>query len=147
MEVDEIDLQILKILTENSRLSVRKIAEKAGKSAATVQDRILRLEKSGAIKKYSAFIDYDALGFELQAIIRIDVAKGKLFEVEKKIASHPNVCAVYDVTGPSDVIVIARFKVKKTLDNFLKKIQTFDFVNRTETVIILNTIKEENVRF
>ena len=72
----------------------------------------------------------------------MDVSKGKLFEVEKKIATDPSVHAVYDITGHFDVIVIARFKTRKSLDNFIKKIQTYDFVEKTETAIVLNTIKE-----
>lgn len=147
MELDEFDNEVLRILSENSRLSIRKIAKRTGKSPATIISRIKELEKNGAIKKYSAIFDYSALGFGLSAVIKIDVSKGKLFEVEKKIAGHPNVCAVYDVTGPTDIIAVARFRTTKALDNFLKKVQAYDFVKKTETSIILNTIKEENVKF
>ncbi|MEK6904826.1 MAG: Lrp/AsnC ligand binding domain-containing protein, partial [Nanoarchaeota archaeon] len=82
----------------------------------------------------------------VHAIIRLQIAKGKLFEVENKIAVHPNVFAVYDVTGEFDALVITKFKSRKVLDTFLKKIQGYDFVQRTETQLILNTIKERNIK-
>lgn len=79
---------------------------------------------------------------------RIDVIifKGKLFQVEKKIASHTSVAAVYDVTGHFDVMVIAYFRTRRGLDEFVKKIQVYDFVEKTETRIILDTIKKGPVR-
>src|SRR3989344_1541069 len=143
MEIDKTDIEILRVLEKNARLSLRKIAKRVGVSVATVMHRINRLEKEGIIRRYTALLDYDKLGYELEAVISVDVAKGKLFEVERKIASDPNVYAVYDITGHFDVIVIARFKTRKALDNFIKKIQTYDFVEKTETAIVLNTIKEE----
>ncbi|MFH1391249.1 MAG: Lrp/AsnC family transcriptional regulator [Candidatus Diapherotrites archaeon] len=142
MEPDKKDILILRVLQKDSRLSLRKIAKKTGVSIVTVMKHIKRLEENGVITQYSAFLDYEKLGFDLQAITSISVAKGKLFDVEKKIASHPNVTAVYDVTGHFDVFVIARFKNRKSLDNYLKKVQTFDFVEKTETIIVLNAIKE-----
>ena len=57
----------------------------------------------------------------------------------------PNVFAVYDITGSSDVIILAKFKNRRAIDLFLKKIQTIEYIERTETNLILNTIKEENI--
>jgi len=74
------------------------------------------------------------------------ISKGKLFEVEKKIAMHPNVFAVYDITGAFDCQVIAKFKNRRAMDKFLKLIQTYEFVQRTETILVLNTIKEQNIK-
>jgi DNA-binding Lrp family transcriptional regulator len=105
--------------------------------------RVNKLEQSGIIKKYTVQLDYQKLGYELVVCIDIRVAKGKLFEVERLVAKHPSVQAVYDVTGSFDSLVIAKFKNRKELDNFVKKIQTYDFVERTETRLVLNTIKEE----
>ena len=108
--------------------------------------RVKKLEQSGIIKKYSALLDYDRLGYDVPVMIEIRVAKGKLFNVENKIATHPNVFAVYDKTGDFDSTIIARFKNRKSMDAFLKKIQTYDFIERTETQLILNTIKEEGTK-
>jgi len=106
---------------------------------------IRKLEKDGVIKKYTSKIDYEKAGYDIEVIIEIRISKGKLFEVEKKIATDPNVFAVYDMTGEFDAALLARFRNRREMDNFLKKLQTYEFVERTETKLILNTIKEESI--
>ena len=145
MQLEATDKKILNILVDNSRLSLRKIAKKADVSVATVMHHIKKLEKEGIIKKYTAKLDYERIGYDVEVIIEIRISKGKLFEVERKIAMHPNVFAVYDITGAFDALVLARFPTRRQMDNFLKKLQTYEFVERTETKLILNTIKEENI--
>jgi DNA-binding Lrp family transcriptional regulator len=143
--LDNTDQKLIDILTDNSRLSLRQIAKKAGVSVGTVMNRIKNLEKEKIIRKYTTKLDYEKLGYDIEAIIAIRISKGKLFDVEKKIAMNPNVFAVYDTTGSFDASLLARFPTRRKLDNFLKKVQTYDFVERTETNLILRTIKEENI--
>src|SRR3989338_9412552 len=88
ISIDKTDKAILNILLENSRLSYRQIAAKAGVSVATVLNRVKALEESKVIKSYSAQLDYEKLGYDVEVIIDIRVSKGKLYEVEKKIAKH-----------------------------------------------------------
>ncbi len=145
MDIDDRDKKILNVLLENAKLSFRDIAKKVGVSVVTVLKRVRALEKEQVIKSYTTDLDYERIGYDVHAIIRIRIAKGKLFEVEKKIAIDPHVFAVYDVTGDVDCILITKFKTRKDLDRFLKKIQTYDFVERTETNLILNIIKEKNI--
>lgn len=146
MEIDEVNRKILNVLLDNSRLSYRDIAKKVGVSVVTVLKRIKVLEKEKVIKGYSAELDYEKLDRDISIVMKMRIAKGKLFEVEKKIATNDNVFAVYDVTGDFDCIIIAKFKNRRAMDAFLKKTQTYEFMERTETSIILNTIKEKNIR-
>lgn len=145
MEFDETDKKIINALIENARLSYRQTAKKIGVSVATVMNHVKSLEEEKIIEKYTTKINYEKIGYDVEVLIEIRISKGKLFEVEKKIATHPNVFALYDVTGASDAIILARFKNRRLMDNFLKKIQTYDFVERTETKLILNTIKEDMI--
>ena len=144
MELEEKDKKILNILVDNSKLSLRQIAKKTGVSVATAMHHIKKLEKEGVIRNYTARLDYEKAGYDIEVIIEIRISKGKLFDVEKKIAMNPNVFAVYDITGAFDAVVLARFPTRRQMDIFLKKLQTYEFVERTETKLILNTIKEEN---
>ncbi|MFH1432616.1 MAG: Lrp/AsnC family transcriptional regulator [archaeon] len=146
MDIDETDNIILNILLDDSKLSLRKIAGKAGISAATVLSRIKRLEKEGYIKKYTVLLDYERLGYDIDVLIDIKISKGKLFELEKKLAKSKNVFAVYDCTGAFDAVILARFRNRRTMDAFLKEIQKYDFIERTNTRLILNTIKEDNIK-
>lgn len=145
-KADATDIAILNALMQDCRLSFRQLAKKTRVSVATVANRINKLKQASVLKGFSALIDFEKLGYQLNVLIDIRVARGKLFEVEKKIASHHNVAAVYDVTGSFDVIALAKFKNRKGLDAFVKKIQTYDFIERTETRLVLNTIKEESIK-
>jgi DNA-binding Lrp family transcriptional regulator len=143
--MDVKDQKILNILVDNARLSYREIAKKVGVSVVTVLKRVKALEQKGMIQGYTARLDYEKLGYDVHVLIKMRIGKGKLFDVEKKIASHANVFAVYDITGQDDALIIAKFKNMRSMDAFLKKIQKFDFVERTETQLILNTIKEKPI--
>lgn len=144
-ELDTTDKAILNALLADARLSYRQIAKKVGVSVATVMHRLKALEQSKIIRQYTAEIDYERLGYDIAVQIDIRVSKGKLFEVEKRIAHHPNIVALYDVTGDFDCLLIAKFKSRRSMDNFLKRIQTYPFVERTRTSLILNIIKEERM--
>lgn len=144
MKLDDTDKKILNILMENSRLSYRQIAKKAKVSVVTVMNRVKKLENE-IIKKYTTLIDYEKSGYDIDVLVEVRISKGKLFEVEKRIANNPNVYAVYDVTGDFDAIILARFPNRRRMDNFLKKLQKFEFIERTRTKLILNTIKDEQI--
>lgn len=143
MKVDDTDKKIMNVLLDDPTLSVRDIGKKVNVSAVTVLKRIKELEKNKVIKSYTTYIDYSLMGYDLDVLIKMRVSKGKMFEIEGKIANHKNVFAVYDTTGDFDALIIAKFKNRKSLDVFVKKIQTYPFVERTETLMILNTIKEK----
>lgn len=142
MQTDALDQKIINLLILNARQSYREIARKLSISVATVMKRVQRLEKQKAIKGYSAQLDYEKLGYDVGVLIEVRISKGKLLEMERRIATHPNVAAVYDHTGNFDCLILAKFKTRKQMDQFLKHLQTWDFVQRTETMLILNTLKE-----
>ena len=143
LNIDEIDKRLLRLLASNSRLSFRKISHILEISPATVAERIKKLEKTDVIKRYTVSIDYEKIGYELSAVIEITVAKGKLLEVEEKISKLSNVCAVYDVTGHTDAFIVAKFKSRKELSSFIKILLASPFIERTNTHLVLNTIKED----
>nr|MDO8133507.1 Lrp/AsnC family transcriptional regulator [Candidatus Njordarchaeum guaymaensis] len=141
--LDETDAEILKVLVSSARLSSRRIAEKVGVSTATVISKIRAMEQSGIIKGYAAILDQEKLGYELTVITEITVSKGKLLEMEQEIAKIPNVCAVYDVTGLTDAMVIAKFKNRSELSNFTKYLLSMPFIERSNTHVVLTTLKED----
>jgi DNA-binding Lrp family transcriptional regulator len=141
--IDETDKRIMRELLANSRLSYRQIAKRIKISPATVLTRIRKLETGDLIKHYTAVLDHEKLGYDLSAIIELNISKGKLIDVEEEIAKSMNVLGVYDITGASDAIILAKFKTRRELNSFIKKILRMPFVERTNTRVILNTIKED----
>jgi DNA-binding Lrp family transcriptional regulator len=143
MELDETDVKILKAVTVDARLSSRQIAKQCGVSVGTVLFRIRRMEEMGVIKGYSVIPDHEKLGYELTVVTEITVSKGRLLEMEGEIARLPNVCSVYDVTGLTDAFVIAKFKNREDLSKFTKRLLSLPYVERTNTHLVLTTIKED----
>jgi DNA-binding Lrp family transcriptional regulator len=142
MELNETDKKILKNLLEDARFSSRQIAKNVGVSVGTVLSRIKKMEDVGLIKGYSAILDHEKLGYELTVVAEITVSKGRLVEMEKEIAKNPNVCGVYDVTGLTDAIIIAKFKGREDLGQFTKRLLALPYIERTNTHVALTTVKE-----
>ena len=141
--LDEIDRKLLKELLTDSKRSYRELASAIGVSAATVINHVQRLESAGVIKDYSTRLDHERLGYELTVITEIIVSKGKLLETEEEIAKIPNVCAVYDITGQTDAMVVAKFKSRSNLSDFTKALLAMTYVERTNTHVVLTTVKED----
>ncbi len=143
MNIDEIDTKILKKVLLDARLSYRGIADQIGVSAPTVLSRINRLQDRQIIKSYSAIVDHEKLGYDLTAIIEVTAHKGKVIEVEKAISKFPNVCAVYDITGLTDMIIVAKFRNRKELSQFVKRELALQAIERTNSHMVLITVKED----
>jgi DNA-binding Lrp family transcriptional regulator len=142
MTVRDIDRKILRQYLLDSRKSSREIAEKVGVSSGTVLTRTKRMENCGLIKGYTVKLNHEHLGYQLTAITEIAVSKGRVGAVGEKIARMPMVCAVYNITGLTDAMVIAKFKTREELSNFTKLLLEMPFVERTNTHIVLKTFKE-----
>ncbi|MEM4247271.1 MAG: Lrp/AsnC family transcriptional regulator, partial [Candidatus Woesearchaeota archaeon] len=111
-------------------------------SVGTVLSRIKKMEEDGLIKGYSAVLDHEKLGYELTVVTEITVSKGKLVEMENEVAKLPGVCCVYDVTGLTDAVIIAKFKSREDLGKFTKNLLSLPYVERTNTHVVLTTVRE-----
>jgi len=145
-QVDEVDLKIIKLLEDNSKMNYREIAENIGVAVGTVHNRINNLKEKEIIKNFSINIDTEKLGYQITAIILLQI-KGKFIEkIERDLENNPNVYGIYDTTGDWDSIVLVKFKKTADLNTFLKELNKMEHVERTSTSVCLNVIKE-NVFF
>ncbi len=76
-------------------------------------------------------------------MVGLKISKGKLLEVQRRLARDPRVFGVYDVTGEWDSILMVRFKSMRDLDTFVKKLVATENVVRTYTQVVLNVMKHE----
>jgi DNA-binding Lrp family transcriptional regulator len=141
--VDELDRSILQELNVDARRSHREIAGRLKVSPTTVSARIARLERDEVIKGYVPLLDDEQLGFDLAATIGIRISKGKLREVEERLARDPRAYAIYDVTGDIDALLIGRFRDRRDLDRFVKRALQDPYIERTNTQVVLNRVKED----
>lgn len=144
MKIDDKDMAILKHLLVDAKQSARQLSHRFGISTVTMISRLKKLEANKIILGYSARLDHELLGYDITGIIEIKTNQGKMLEIENEIAKQDNVIAVYDITGDADTIVIAKFKDRKSLSIFVKKLSKIPNVENTVTHIVLNTIKEDN---
>jgi Lrp/AsnC family transcriptional regulator for asnA, asnC and gidA len=141
--MDKTDERILKNLMMDGRLSARQMALKLGMSTVTILTRIRKMEKEKIIRGYTALIDHEKIGYSLTAIIEIIAKNDKIVSIEDEIAKFENVCGVYDITGSTDTIVIAKFKERNELSTFVKNLACISNVENTITHVVLNTTKED----
>ena len=137
------DSELLKHLSKNGKASQRELAEVTGLALGTVSNHLKVLEKDKIIKGYSANINPEKVGFTLSATIHLRITKGKIMDVQASIAKHPRVYIVYDITGEWDSLVLARFKDREEMDEFIKTTLSKKNIERTSTSLVLNNVKEE----
>ena len=141
--MDKLDFNIILSLNSNGRKSFRHIAKELKVSLSTISNRVKRLEEEGIIESYIPVINKEKIGYDLTAIINVKLTHGKLIEVQEKISKDNHVSAVYDITGDWDSLIIAHFKDRRELNNFIKKILSMDYVERSNTQLVLNIVKNE----
>lgn len=140
--LDETDRRILSVLQRDARTSMRKISKEVGVSLGTVSNRVRKLEGAGVIRGYAVLLDPEKIGWDLNVVIGLRIQKGRLIEIQEKIAKDPRVYGVYDVTGDFDSMVVARARDRSDLDGLSKNVMSVDGVERSVTHLVLNTVKE-----
>ncbi len=143
MDLDATDRALLMLLSEDARVSHRSLARTLGIAQGTVTNRVRRLEQEGVIEGYRVALNPTKLGWSMTIMAGLRIQKGRMIDVQQKIAADPRVFAVYDVTGDWDSIVLARVRDRADLDNLTKTVFTLDGVSRSYTHVVLNTVKEQ----
>ncbi len=141
--LDKTDVQVLTEVLRDSRQSYREIARRIGVSPGTVVSRVRDMEEKKIISKYTAQVDFEKLGYDLTVVTEITISSGMVFEAGIEITNMRESCAIYNVTGDSDVMVIAKFRNREELSNFTKALLKIPNVERTKTHLVLNTLKED----
>lgn len=141
--LDDLDRSILEELNVDARRSHRAIAQRLKVSPTTVSSRVARLEGDGVIRGYIPLLDDEQLGWDLWAAIGIRISKGRLKEVEERLARDPHAYAIFDVTGEHDALLLGRFRDRRDLDRFVKHALQDPHVERTNTQMVLNRVKED----
>ena len=120
--LDDLDRNLLEILVRDARTSLKELAAQVGLSSPSVSERLRRLEERGVIRAFTVEIDPLALGYTLQAIVRIRPLPGKLHIVQKLIEEIAEFGECDKVTG--DDCFVARLFVRSIgdLDGILDRI-------------------------
>ncbi len=142
LRLDDLDERIVQALRTNSRASYRRMAAQLGVAHAPLINRVRKLEAEGVIEGYGAYLDYSKLGYDYVGVTEITIKEGDLLQVQRKIASMPEVVSVFDTTGQSDSIVISRCRSRQDFSVLVKKILAIKNVERTNTHFVFNVVKD-----
>jgi Lrp/AsnC family leucine-responsive transcriptional regulator len=143
-QLDDVDIAILRLLSDNARLSQRQIAREIGMSPPSVGDRLARLEKTGVIRGYRVELDFGAVGYPLVAYVLIALHGAPEPELIERLRDLPEVVDVHIVTGPRDLLVRIRVRNHEHLRTvLLERIWTTPGVARVESCISLGGMKPQ----
>jgi len=136
--LDDLDRRIVEILVVDARISLKELAQRVKLSSPSVSERLLRLEERGVIRSFTVDIDPQAMGYTLQAIVRIKPLPGKLNAVQKLIEEIPEFSECDKVTG--DDCFIGRLHLRsiaqldQILDRITDKAETNTAIVKTQPV-------------
>lgn len=112
--LDAPDRKIIDALADDARLSLKELAARAGLSSPACSERLRRLEERGVLLGYVAEVSLEALGYPLQAIMRVRPLPGMLHIVEKIILETPEIIECDKITG--DDCFVCRVAVRNMAD-------------------------------
>ncbi|RDU25108.1 Lrp/AsnC family transcriptional regulator [Anaerosacchariphilus polymeriproducens] len=142
---DSIDMNILKLLQKDARMSASDISRKVDLSISAVGERIRKLEKADIIKQYTTTLDSAFFEKELTAFMLISIESPNVsprfydfIEQEKEILS------CFYIAGDYDYIIKIVTKNTSTLAEVLDRIKSLEGIIKTNTMVVLDTKKEQN---
>ena len=146
-KLDNVDLQILRILQGNARLTIKVLAHKIHLSSTPVFERLKRLESKGYIKKYIAVLNAEKLnrGFMVFVSVKMqrlnrDIAS----EFMKKVSEMPEVTECYNVSGQYDYVLKVHVNDMRAYQQFvINELGTIDHLSHIESVFVMDEVKQD----
>lgn len=142
--IDETDLNILKYLSENAKLSFAELGEKVGLTAPAVHGRVKKLESAGIIKNYTIVVDYEKIGVPVTAFVRVQTGQIRCRDAGKKVMPFEEIEECYAVAGEDDLMLKVRTTTPLALQNLLDKLKTQGLIMKSVSVFVLETVFERS---
>ncbi len=142
--IDQIDSEILKILTEKGRESHKKISEKLGYNKKIVKDRIRKLEEKGIIKGYTAKINPEKTSYKITAFLKINTESSETKRAAKHLKKFNRVCEIHETVGDPELFIKIRDKNRKSISKFVEeKVSSFKEISEVKITMSIETYKEK----
>ncbi len=142
--MDRVDREILAALEDDGKAGLKAIARKVGVPTSTAHHRIMRMEKNGVIRKYSAIPDYRKVGLPVCAYLLVNVSYSGISsqeEVARHIRKIPNILSVDIVSGEIDIIAKVRAEDIDSLgDTVIRRIRKIPGVAKTVTSVVMKNM-------
>ena len=146
---DKIDLGIIKILQENSKITNLDLSKKIGLSPAPTLERVKKLEQSGIIESYHAVVSPTAIGLSVKTFVLVSLAWQKenaLNNFIDKIKNIEEIVECYIITGEADFLIKIVCKDIPTYEQLLfKTLSQIEEIERLKTLMTLSTVKDSKL--
>ena len=146
MTYENLDAKLINALLGDGRASLRSLAEDLDVSVTTVSNHLRDLEDEGVIEGYTPRVNYDALGYDVTAIIQLKVEGSALPDITERLREQKQMTTVYEVTGDYDVIAIGKFTDTDGMNAQIKELLTDADIRESNTSVVLNSVVE-NAQF
>jgi len=144
LKLDNIDVQILELLQDNSRLMYKDIAKKIGISLPTVKNRIKRLSDLGVIKKFTVIIDPEKIFGKVRSLIYIQTEPSSLEELVKLLSNMKEVREIFITAGSYSLVLKVEVRsLNELVELIYKRLSEIKGINSYSHLIITKVIKEE----
>ena len=148
-KLDKIDLKILKILQQNSKITNLDLSKKIGLSPAPTLERVKKLENSGIIESYHAQIAPASMGLSVKTFVLVSLAwqkEGALENVITKVHQIDEIVECYIITGEADFLMKLVCKDIPTYEKLLfKTLSKIEEIERLKTLMTLSTVKDSKI--
>jgi DNA-binding Lrp family transcriptional regulator len=142
MTYENLDAKLINELLGDGRASLRSLAEDLDVSVTTVSNHLRDLEEEGVIEGYTPIVNYDALGYDVTAVIQLKVEGSALPEITERLRDQQQMISVYEVTGDYDIIAIGKFKDTDGMNRQIKELLTDADIRESNTSVVLNAVVE-----
>lgn len=142
LSLDNIDLGILKLLSENARMNNIEIAKLLGVSETTVRRRIDILMERGFIRRFTILTDFNKLLSCIKVYVRLKVDEDKLSEVANDLASRRRVVAIYRLGGEYNLLFEGVFRSLGDIQEFIDAELKTGAVKKYEVDIVMGSFKK-----
>lgn len=143
--MDWIDQRLVQALQADGRATQLELSKAVKLSQPATAERLRKLEESGVITGYSARVDATKLGKDVTAFVGVSIEHPKYFEqFAKKVLSLEEVLECHRVAGADSYLLKVKTATTGSLDSLLvDALRTIPGVTKTNTTIVLSSIKEE----
>lgn len=149
MEIDRTDRSILALLSKNARISNKELAARIGLSPSTAHERLKRLYASGLVAGAHADVRLDALGFELRALLFVQMTEHQKANLETFVAGALQIAevqAAWMITGRFDALVEIVARDTRHLHRVVvEKFSSRPAIHRIETSIIFDGARRSEI--
>lgn len=147
-QLDNKDVQLLRLLQKNAKLTVKELAKEVNLSTSPVFERVKRLEQEGFVKRYAAVLDAEKLnrGFTVFCQIKLKIHDRSVgYDFVKEILEIEEVAECYNISGDFDFLLKVQVRDMKHYQDFVfNKLGSVDSIGSTHSTFVMAEVKNNH---